>query len=80
MKVGHRAIKSYLELTTASLLKQRGRWASLAGGLPQGGLLLVAPQDNPKIQACLLRIAQSFRERGGEVFLCQTELRDLPGP
>lgn len=80
MKLEQRAIKPYLELTTASLLKQRGRWASWTGGLPQGGLLLVAPQNNPKIQACLLRIAQSFRELGGEVLLCQTRLCDEQGP
>ena len=66
MKRKHRAIKPYLELTTASLLAQKREWVPTRSTLPRRTLLLVVPRENRRMRSRLLRIAQSFRERGGE--------------
>ena len=66
MKRNYKSIKTYLELTTGSLLARRGQWASLASNLPEGALLLVVPKESSEITTCLLKIARSFTERGGK--------------
>ena len=77
MKRNSKSLKTYLELTTGSLLARRGQWASLADNLPEGALLLVAPKDSPKITTCLLKIARSFTERGGKAVIHYCASGDL---
>ena len=59
--------KTYIELTTLSLLERRGEWKRFGDHLPEGGLLIVAPQGNLKTRCFLRKIADSFRQIGWEV-------------
>ena len=77
MKRNCNSIKTYLELTTGSLLARRGQWASLADSLPEGTLLLVVPNEGAKITTCLLKIARSFTERGGKAIVRYCASGDL---
>ena len=61
------ATKRYIELTTLSLLEKRSEWERFGQHLPEGGLLIVVPEDNHEASPFLLKIAQSFREMGREV-------------
>ena len=77
MKRNCKYVKTYLEITTGSLLARRGQWASLADNLSEGALLLVVPKDKPKITTCLLKIARSFTEHGGKVVVHYCASGDL---
>jgi len=59
--------KRHIELTTLSLLKKRNQWVHLAPRLPEGSLLIVVPQDNPRVSSPLFKVAQSFRDTGRQV-------------
>ena len=67
MKGQRNATKRYIELTTVSLLDKRSEWEQFGKHLPEGGLLIVVPEDSPQASRFLLRTAQSFREIGREV-------------
>jgi len=76
MRGQRKQTKKYSELTTLSLLEKRSEWERFGHDLPEGGLLIVAPEDNPEASRFLLKIAKSFREEGWEV-----EIRYFPeGP
>ena len=61
------ATRRHLELTTVSLLAKREAWERLGHHLPEGGMLIVMPQDSPISSRCLLKVAQAFRNLGREV-------------
>jgi len=65
-----RQIKSYLDLTTASLLAHGRERKHLAEALPRGSLLLLIPRGNPRMQDCVRQIADSFVRHGGQVVIC----------
>ena len=77
MKRSCKSVKTYLELTTGSLLARRGQWASLANNLPEGALLLVVPKDGAKITTCLLEISRSFTDHGGKAVVHYCARGDL---
>jgi len=60
MKRRRQLTKPYLELTTASLLAHQCHWASLCNELPKGGLLVVLPDNNPRVRLCPLKVAEDF--------------------
>ena len=68
--------RSYLEITTASFLAWRGNHRQPARPQPVGSLLVVVPEDNPRIRSCLLRIARSYTARGGKAVIHQVGALD----
>lgn len=65
-----RSPKSYLELTTASLLAHGCERKHLADDLPLGSLVLLLPRGNPRVQCCVRQIADCFVRQGGQVVIC----------
>jgi len=59
--------KRHIELTTLSLLGKRSEWERFGQHLPEGGVLIVVPKDNPEARRILLKIAEGFRAIGWEV-------------
>jgi len=65
-----RQLKSYLELTSASLLAQGCERKPLTDDLPLGSLVLLLPRGNSRVQCCARQIADSFVRQGGQVVIC----------
>jgi len=79
MKRKSHLAKPYLELTTAALLAQIAERGAPGGGLPQGSLVVIAPEGNAKVQSCLAKIARCYVAAGGAVFVQQMKTGGTQG-
>lgn len=62
-----------LALLPGSMLSSIERYQALANELPDGGVLIVVPADNPKQKAALLVVAKLLSEQGHQVRVVTAE-------
>ena len=66
-----KTVSENFELTTGSLLSQRGEWYDYVNSLPAGSCLIVLPMNNSGLKNLMLTVAESFKARGRRVEIQQ---------